>query len=140
MNAAWFYHRDSVQGLAAAAWTGPAMTLALFGCSLILMACFFVWVPRRRMWFSVLGAGTLYGYLLHGFLAKGSRFWDWYAPDWSHQPLGEITVTLVAAAVITALCTPPVRRIFRFMIEPTMERAFRRWTAHPAPTRHDRST
>ncbi len=140
MNAAWFYHRDSAQELAAPAWSGPAMTLALFGCSLILMACFFAWVPRRRMWFSALGAGTLYGYLLHGFLAKGSRFWGWYAPDWLHRPLGEITVTLVAAAVITVLCTPPVRRIFRFMIEPRMEWAFRQETAHPAPTRHDPRT
>lgn len=49
-------------------------------------------------------------------------------PGWLHRPLGEITVTLVAAAAITVLCTPPVRRIFRFMIEPTMEWAFRRGT------------
>nr|WP_225859665.1 acyltransferase family protein [Streptomyces albicerus] len=126
MNAAWFYRRDSAQELAAPGWTGAVMTLALFGCSVILVACFFAWVPRRKMWFTALGAGTLYGYLLHGFLAKGSRFWDWYGPDWIHQPLGEITVTLVAAAVITVLCTPPVQRIFRFAMEPKMEWAFKR--------------
>ena len=54
------------------------MTLAMFGCSLVLVACFFAWIPGRTMWCTALGAGTLYGYLLHGFLAKGSRFWNWY--------------------------------------------------------------
>ncbi len=41
-------------------------------------------------------------------------------------PLGEITVTVVAAAVVTALCTPPVRRAFRFAMEPELRWAFRR--------------
>ncbi|MFE6161263.1 acyltransferase family protein [Streptomyces sp. NPDC056486] len=126
MNAAWFYRRDSAQELAAPGWTGGVMTLAMFGCSVVLVACFFAWVPGRKLWFTALGAGTLYGYLLHGFLAKGSRFWDWYDIDWLHTPLGEITVTLAAATVITALCTPPVQRLFRFAMEPDMEWAFKK--------------
>ncbi|EDY42911.1 acyltransferase family protein [Streptomyces sp. SPB074] len=126
MNAAWFYHRDSAQELGAPGWTGVVMTLALFGCSLVLTACFLAWVPRRHMWFTALGAGTLYGYLLHGFLAKGSRFGDWYAADWLHSPAGEIAVTLIAASVITVLCTPLVQRLFKFAMEPEMRWAFRR--------------
>ncbi|QES45632.1 hypothetical protein DEJ49_35745 [Streptomyces venezuelae] len=125
MNAAWFYRRDSAQELAAPGWSGAVMTIGLFGCSLVLVACFFAWVPGRKLWFTALGAGTLYGYLLHGFLAKGSRFWDWYDADWVHRPLGEITVTLLAGTVITLLCTPPVQRMFRFAMEPKMTWAFR---------------
>ncbi|MET8685612.1 acyltransferase family protein [Streptomyces sp. NPDC004732] len=125
MNAAWFYRRDSAQELAAPGWSGAVMTIGLFGCSLVLVACFFAWVPGRRLWFTALGAGTLYGYLLHGFLAKGSRFWDWYDADWIHRPLGEITVTLLAGTVITLLCTPPVQRMFRFAMEPKMTWAFK---------------
>ncbi|WP_338696474.1 acyltransferase family protein [Streptomyces sp. Q6] len=126
MTSAWFYHRDSAQELGAPWWAGVVMTLALFGCSIVLTACFFAWVPRRKMWFTVLGAGTLYGYLLHGFLAKGSRFWNWFDADWVHTPAGQIAVTVVAAAVITVLCTPPVQRIFRFAMEPKMEWAFKK--------------
>jgi fucose 4-O-acetylase-like acetyltransferase len=126
MTGGWFFHRDSAQELGAPTWSGPVMTVATFGCSLLLVACFLSWVPGRRLWFTALGAGTLYGYLLHGFLAQGSRFWGWYSPEWIHRPPGEITVTVVAAAVVTVLCTPPVRRIFRFVVEPTMEWAFRR--------------
>ncbi|MFJ6573816.1 acyltransferase family protein [Streptomyces sp. NPDC091292] len=135
MNAAWFYRRDSAQELAAPGWSGAVMTLALFGCSVLLVACFFAWVPGRRTWFTVLGAGTLYGYLLHGFLAKGSRFWGWYDPDWVHEPLGEIAVTVLAGVVITALCTPPVQRAFRFAMEPRMRWAFKQDAAQLARER-----
>ncbi|MEV0223045.1 acyltransferase family protein [Streptomyces sp. NPDC050704] len=136
MTSAWFYHRDSAQELGTPWWAGVVMTLALFGCSLVLTACFLSWVPRRKMWFTVLGAGTLYGYLLHGFLAKGSRFWGWYDDyTWLYKPLGEIFVTLVAATVITLLCTPPVQRMFRFAMEPKMEWAFKRDAAELARDR-----
>ncbi|OEV06889.1 hypothetical protein AN219_33130 [Streptomyces nanshensis] len=126
MNAAWFYHYNSAQEMGAPWWVGVIMTFALFGCSMVLTACFLAWVPGRRMWFTVLGAGTLYGYLLHGFVAKGSRFGDWYEADWVHTPLGAIGVTCLAAGLITALCTRPVQRIFRFSMEPRMTWAFRK--------------
>ncbi|MET9545289.1 acyltransferase family protein [Streptomyces sp. NPDC006627] len=127
MTSVWFYRRDSAQELGVPWWVGIVMTLALFGCSVVLTACFFAWVPRRKMWFTILGAGTLYGYLLHGFLAKGSRFWGWFEDyEWLHKPLGEIFVTAVAATVVTLLCTPPVQRMFRFAMEPKMEWAFKR--------------
>lgn len=126
MNAAWFYHRDSAQELGSPGWTGIVMTLAMFGCSLVLVSCFLAWVPRRHMWFTALGAGTLYGYLLHGFLAKGSRFWNWYDHPWLHTPAGEIACTLIAMSVITVLCTPPVQRIFKFAMEPEMKWAFKK--------------
>ncbi|MFD4410024.1 acyltransferase family protein [Streptomyces sp. NPDC058466] len=126
MNTAWFYHRDSAQELGAPWWAGVVMTLALYGCSLVLTACFFAWVPRRAFWFTALGAGTLYGYLLHGFVVKASEYWGWFDHPWLHKPLGEIFVTVVAAALVTALCTVPVQRIFRFAMEPRMEWAFKR--------------
>jgi hypothetical protein len=81
-------------------------------------------VPGRRTWCTVLGAGTLYGYLLHGFVAQSARFWGWYDPAWVRGPVGEVVVTLVAAAVMTALCGPFVQRAFRCVMEPGMEWAF----------------
>jgi fucose 4-O-acetylase-like acetyltransferase len=126
MSAAWFFHDDSAVELGAPAWYGPVATLVLLACSLLLAACFLSWVPGRRTWFTALGAGTLYGYLLHGFVAQGAKFWGWYDPAWVRGPLGEITVTVVAATVMTALCTPPVRRLFRPLVEPDTSWAFRR--------------
>ncbi|MEV0634535.1 acyltransferase family protein [Streptomyces sp. NPDC050619] len=132
MDYGWFFHRDTAADFGVPDWYGPVMTLALFGCSVTLVACFLAWVPGRRTWFTTLGAGTLYGYLLHGFVAQISKPWGWYDPAWIYQPLGAVTVTVVAAAVVTALCTAPVRRVFRFAMEPDMGWAFRR--AAPAPT------
>ncbi|WP_284437753.1 acyltransferase family protein [Streptomyces sp. TUS-ST3] len=131
MSGAWFYHRDSAQELGAAAWAGPVMTLVAFGCSLVLVGSFLALVPGRRTWFTVLGAGTLYGYLLHGFLVQGARFWGWYGPSWVHGPLGAGAVALVAAAVVTVLCTPPVRRALRCVVEPELRWAFRRDAGQP---------
>ncbi|QCD55885.1 hypothetical protein CEB94_14150 [Streptomyces hawaiiensis] len=135
MNTAWFYHRDAAQELGAPWWTGPVMVLAMFGCSLVLTACFFAWVPRRHMWFTALGAGTLYGYLLHGFLVKAGDYEGWFEASWLHQPAGEILVTVLAAAVVTVLCTKPVQRVFRFAMEPKMEWAFKRDAAELARER-----
>ncbi|GAA2896910.1 MULTISPECIES: acyltransferase family protein [Streptomyces] len=126
MNYAWFFHADSARALAAPFWYGPLMTLAAFGCSVVLVVCFLAWVPGRRMWFTVLGAGTLCGYLLHGFVAQAAKHWGWYEPGWVQGPVGALTATLVAAAVMTVLCTPSVRRLFRCVTEPGMEGAFRR--------------
>ncbi|WP_460065650.1 acyltransferase family protein [Streptomyces sp. YKOK-I1] len=125
MNPAWFYHRDSAQELGAPWWVGPVMQLALFGCSLVLTACFFSWVPGRTLWFTSLGAGTLYGYLLHGFLIKGAEYRGWFDQPWLHRHAGEVAVSVLIAVAVTLLCTSPVRRVFRFVIEPRMEFAFR---------------
>jgi len=107
------------------------MTLAIFGCSTVLVACFLALVPRHRTWYTALGAGTLYGYLLHGFVIQAANHWHWSRNDWFHRPLGAITVTVVAAVVVTALCTAPVRRVFRPVFEPRMDWAFRQ--REPAP-------
>lgn len=125
MNGGWLYHRDSAQELGAPWWAGPVMQLALFGCSLLLTVCFFSWVPGRRTWFTALGAGTLYGYLLHGFLIKGADYRGLFDQPALHRPLGVMAVSLAVAVAVTLLCTPPVRRVFRFVIEPKMAWAFK---------------
>ncbi|MFC9932077.1 acyltransferase family protein [Streptomyces sp. NPDC127190] len=135
MNHAWLYHRESAQELGAPWWCGPVMTLAMMGCALVLTACFFAWVPGRTMWFTTLGAGTLYGYLLHGFVVKFADYRGWYDHAWLHRPLGQILVTVLAATVITLLCTRPVRRVFRCVVEPRMEWAFRQDAARLARER-----
>ncbi|WP_326677230.1 acyltransferase family protein [Streptomyces sp. NBC_01237] len=127
MQLGWFYRSNSAQELDAPWWSGAVMSLAMFGCALVLTAGFLAWVPRRRMWFTVLGAGTICGYLLHGFLIKGAGYaglFDRY--EWLADPVGLIVVSVVAAGAVTLLCTPPVRRALRFATEPDMTWAFRR--------------
>ncbi|WP_329068243.1 acyltransferase family protein [Streptomyces sp. NBC_01429] len=127
MRTAWLYHHTSAQELDSPWWVGPVMTFALFGCSLLLTAAFLSWVPSRRTWFTALGAGTICGYLLHGFVIKGAVYaglFDDY--PWLLSPGGRIAVTVVAAVAVTALCTAPVRRLLRCVTEPELKWAFRR--------------
>ena len=132
---AWFYRRGSAQQLGAPWWAGPVVTLVMFGCALLLTACFYAWVPRRKMWFTALGTGTLYAYLLHGFLIKGGIYGGWFDHAWLRGPLGVVSVSALAATAATLLCTRPVRRVFRFVTEPEMAWAFK---PDPAELARDR--
>ncbi|MFE6662725.1 acyltransferase family protein [Streptomyces sp. NPDC057697] len=130
MQLGWFYRSNSAQEMGAPWWSGAVMTLAMFGCALLLTIGFLSWVPRRPMWFTVLGAGTICGYLLHGFLIKGAGYAGVFdAYDWLAAPAGLVLVSVVAAAAVTLLCTPPVRRVLRPVTEPDMAWAFRRDSA-----------
>ncbi|MFF8590544.1 acyltransferase family protein [Streptomyces sp. NPDC015220] len=125
-DSAWVYRQSAAQDLGAPWWAGPVMVLVMFAGALLLSACFFAWVPGRRTWFTGLGTGTLCGYLLHGFVVKGAVYAGWFDAAWLHRPLGALLVTVLAAAGVTLLCTGPVRRAFRFAMEPRMEWAFSR--------------
>ncbi|MFF9348358.1 acyltransferase family protein [Streptomyces sp. NPDC014734] len=130
MQLGWLYRSNSAQEMGAPWWSGAVMTLLLFGCALLLTIAFLALVPRRRTWFTVLGAGTICGYLLHGFLVKGAGYTGVFdANDWLSAPVGLVLVSLVAAGAVTLMCTPPVRRVLRPVTEPEMDWAFRRDTA-----------
>ncbi|MEU5092415.1 acyltransferase family protein [Streptomyces sp. NPDC021356] len=131
VNTAWMYRNGAAQDMGAPWWAGPVMVLVTFAGAVLLTGCFLALVPGRRMWCTALGAGTLYGYLLHGFVVKGVLYAGWFEASWLHTPLGALLVTVVATGGVTLLCTPPVRRVFRFAVEPRMEWAFRRDTARP---------
>jgi fucose 4-O-acetylase-like acetyltransferase len=126
MSKGWFLHDKAAQELGAPSWVGGVMTLATFGCGLVLTAAFLALVPRRHMWFTALGAGTLYAYLIHVYPIKISREFEWYDMEWVDHPVSRVAITLLAAVMMTALCTSPVRRMFRFVMEPKMEWFFRR--------------
>lgn len=126
MNVSWFYHVKAAQNMGAPGWVGIVMMLALFACGLALTVCFLAWVPTRRTWFTSLGAGTMYAYLLHVYPHNWAIAHGWYKTDWINTPGGRVFVTLCALTVATALCSPPVRRLFRPLVEPRVEWMFRR--------------
>ncbi|MCT2590473.1 acyltransferase family protein [Streptomyces sp. N2-109] len=125
MDKAWFLHDKSAEEMGVPSWVGATMYLALFGCAIVLTACFLAWVPRRRMWFTALGGGTLYAYLLHIYPIKLSREFDWYEMDWVDHPFSRVLITLIAMAMMTVLCTTFVQRLFRPVLEPKMEWFFK---------------
>ncbi|WP_327250205.1 acyltransferase family protein [Streptomyces sp. NBC_01244] len=128
----WLYRSRSVQELGMGWWPGLMREGLLFCCTLVLVAAFLALVPGRRYWFTVLGAGTICGYVLHGFLIRGAQ----YAGLLEHYPVlntptGRVAVTVTMLVVMTLLCTPPVRRAMKFVTEPEMKWAFRREMTEP---------
>ncbi|MEU1280501.1 acyltransferase family protein [Streptomyces sp. NPDC005805] len=123
----WFYRSSAVQDIGTEWWSGALIVLGFFGCAAVLTAAFLAWVPSRQSWMTALGAGTICGYLLHGFVVKACDYLGVFAEnDWLSGPIGLVTITLVMAGVVTLLCTPPVRRLMRPVTEPDMAWAFRK--------------
>ena len=135
MTAAWFYRRADAEELGVSAPVPIVMTCATFVCALVLVAGFFSWVPGRRLWITSMGAATMYVYLLHGFVIKGAGYAGWYDHEFVHTPQGAVTVTLLAVALAVLLASPPVRALFRPLVEPRMDWAFsgQRTARRPSP-------
>jgi fucose 4-O-acetylase-like acetyltransferase len=113
--------RGAFDELSFARWS-VLRVLALV-CAVAATAAFLALVPRRRTRLTALGEGTMCAYLLHGFVVKGAGFAGVY--DQLHSPAGFAVVTLAAAALALVLCSRPVGRAFRWVVEPELRWAFR---------------
>ncbi|MER5306417.1 acyltransferase family protein [Streptomyces sp. NPDC002773] len=125
----WFYRSRSVQELGAGVGWGMFLVALLFVGTLVLAAAFLSLVPGTRRWFTALGAGTICGYVLHGFLIRGATYLGFFEDyPWLSTATGRVAVTVIAMAAITLLCTPPVRKALKWVTEPEMSWAFRKET------------
>ncbi|MCB5163750.1 acyltransferase family protein [Streptomyces bambusae] len=132
----WVYRSRSVQEMGHAWLPGLFRASVFFCCTLVLVAAFLALVPARRHWFTVLGAGTICGYVLHGFLVRGAQYTGFFeAHPWLATPGGRVVVTVGMTGIMTLLCTPPVRRVMKCVTEPEMKWAFRRDAGEPAGRR-----
>ncbi|MFJ7188338.1 MULTISPECIES: acyltransferase family protein [Streptomyces] len=140
MQLSWFYRASSVQERGAPWWSGLVLALGLLVCGLVLTIGFLALVPGRRTWFTALGAGTICGYLLHGFLIKGAVYTGLFdRHTWLADPVGLVVVTGVTAVAVTLMCSPPVRRALKFATEPDMHWAFRKDPKSPESPKEQRS-
>ncbi|MFG2085015.1 MULTISPECIES: acyltransferase family protein [unclassified Spirillospora] len=75
-------------------------------------------VPRRRTWFTAFGAKTMYAYLLHGFGTMTIVHFGLHETAFMQTIPGMLISAAGAAVVATLLCTPPVTKVTRGLIEP----------------------
>jgi fucose 4-O-acetylase-like acetyltransferase len=80
----------------------------------VRVAAFLAVTPARHTVFSGLGTATMYAYLLHGFVVKVAE----------RLGLGLPLSIALGVIVATLLCTPPVRALFHWALEPRMSWAF----------------
>ncbi|MGK5530788.1 acyltransferase family protein [Streptomyces sp. URMC 129] len=93
-------------------------------CGMVIALAFVRLVPRRKLpLVTYLGAGGLYIYLLHPLVLRPAlRWWgvDWVGP-WYEQAL----MPLAAIALSVVLGSAPVRRVFRPIVQPSLDWLFR---------------
>jgi fucose 4-O-acetylase-like acetyltransferase len=126
MNEEWLSYREAYHELGVSGFVGMAMRLGTLACGFAMVAAFLALTPRRRMWFTALGARSMYVYLLHGFVIFGATYAGWYA---GAERLGTVggfaVVSTLAVLLALALATRPVQWAFRWVVEPRLDWAFR---------------
>lgn len=124
MTTEWVYWRSGNPTLHVNDLTGSVIRLGLMFAAAVLVAAFLTLVPRRETWFTGLGAATLYAYLLHGFFTKLMDYMNWYDVSFLHTVPGVFVTMATGAVLATLLCTPPVRKVMHWAMEPDMSWAF----------------
>ncbi len=124
MTTEWVYWRTGNAGMHVNNLVGTGMRLGLMTGATILVGAFLALVPAHRTWFTGLGGATLYAYLLHGFFTKLMEYMGWFDAPFLHTLGGVLGTAMVGAVLATLLCTPPVRKIMHWALEPDMSWAF----------------
>jgi len=103
--------------------------------AIVLVAMGHAWEPLRSGSRTVAALYTVvYAFHMPAFIIVSGYFSRGF--DASPAKMGEVGATLAAGLVVTALCTAPVRRTFRFAVEPKLDWAFR---GDPARAARDRT-
>ncbi len=124
MSTEWVYWRSGNADMHVNNLTGTVVRLGLMTGAAILVAAFLAMVPAHETWFTGLGGATLYAYLLHGFFTKLMEYMGWYDTAFLHTLGGMLSTMACGALLATLLCTPPVRKVLHWALEPDMSWAF----------------
>jgi fucose 4-O-acetylase-like acetyltransferase len=124
MATRWVYWKTGNADMHVNNLVGSGMRLGLLIGAGVLVIAFLTMVPARKTWFTSLGGATLYAYLLHGFFTKLMEYMGWYDKPFLHTMPGVAATAAVGALLATFLCTPPVRMLMHWALEPRMSWAF----------------
>jgi fucose 4-O-acetylase-like acetyltransferase len=122
----WVYWRSSYAELGVSWLEGSLVRLVLLLAGLVLAAAFVALVPRRRLWFTPLGAHTMYAYLLHGLLVLAALALGVFDLAEADPLVGVPTVTCGAVLVAFALMSRPVRQVMHPVVQPDVGALWRR--------------
>jgi fucose 4-O-acetylase-like acetyltransferase len=112
----WFELSHSYQSLHVSAADGIALKFLQLVVSALVMCAVLSLAPTRTPSLITAGVYSMYPYLLHRFAVKAHNWW-WPESGWN----GNAQVMAIAAASVgftLFTLTPPVRRVFRKLVEP----------------------
>ena len=115
----WLYGSFSYAALGQGALLAAQWRLLQFGVALLLSAAVLASVPRQRFRWTELGSRSLYAFVLHGFVIQGGRAAGWFTPELT-SALGKLLLLLASLLLTVVLCSRPVRKLFRPLLEPSL--------------------
>ncbi|MFJ9580396.1 acyltransferase family protein [Streptomyces sp. NPDC101191] len=125
ISAVWFYRSAGASELHVSYLHWLVQASAVYAVGLVLTGAFLVLVPSRRTWFTALGAGTMSAFLLHAFVRQAALHGGLYDHEFFQGVPGQAVLTVLSAGLALALCTRPVHRLMRPLIEPRLRWLFR---------------
>lgn len=118
----WVYWRHGNEVLGVSYPIFVLVKLAQMAATVLVLLAVISLVPGRKLpVITGLGAASMYAYLLHGFAAKGAEWRGFYDLPLIHTHTGIVVVTLAAVVLTFALCSPPVRVLFSWAVQPRLE-------------------
>lgn len=117
MSRDWLFWKESLTDRA----IDPLMPsigirLAFMGIALVMTVAVLALTPKRRTWYTSLGAYTLYVYLGHSVFLILLKASPWY--DLMSGPVALATTLSLGMGLTLLLCTPWVRGCMRWAVEP----------------------
>ncbi|HLV72486.1 MAG TPA: acyltransferase family protein [Vulgatibacteraceae bacterium] len=135
----WTYWDRGYQWLEVGVIPGVFIHLGVLALATVLAGAALTLVPRRRTWFTVFGTKTMYAYLLHGFVCMTIVHVGLNHASFMATVPGLLGSAVLAAVLATLLCTAPVVKVFRPLIEPKADWLFRPDTPAPAAAESSRA-
>lgn len=118
----WVYWRRGYESLDVSYPVFAGIKLAQLAVTIVVIAAVIALVPTRRLpVITSFGAASMFAYLLHGFVAKGAEWWGLYDLPVLHTHLGIALVGVGSVVLTLVLCSPPVRVLFSWAIQPKLE-------------------
>jgi fucose 4-O-acetylase-like acetyltransferase len=119
-NVQWLDNEWGIDKLGVGLVEYVGIRLALFAASALMVGAVLSLIPDFRLWFTALGAATMYPYLLHGMIVRVGQWSGVHAKVADSGPPAVVALTLGAVALALLLATPPVRRVARWAVEPSL--------------------
>ncbi|MEU8798944.1 acyltransferase family protein [Spirillospora sp. NPDC048819] len=114
----WTYWDRGYAWLDVGLFPGVFIHVGVLLLATALAAAVLTLVPRRQTWFTAFGTKTMYAYLLHGFGTMTIVYTGLHQTAFMQTTPGMLISVTGAAVVATLLCTPPVTKVTRRLIEP----------------------
>jgi fucose 4-O-acetylase-like acetyltransferase len=112
----WIFWDRSYASMGSATLAGIGIRALLIVLAVLTSAAILALTPPGRSWMTAFGMGSLYGYLLHGFAAWAFKWTPVH--EWFHGAFREGLFLAGCVALTAALCSPPVQRVLRPLVEP----------------------